>query len=228
MRALSDRIEQERPGLPLFLLGHSWGSYLAQDYAQRWGGRLAGLVLSGSSGSQPPLVALVAPLLARLTILLQGASAPSELTYALSFKTYNKPFLPSASGSDNDWLSSDLAEVRKATADPLCAGFRLTNRSSLEFALAFNRIWRPENEARLPPSLPVLFMAGTEDPVSLRLASLRPLVERYRALGLADVETKFYEGDRHEVLNEVNREAVRSDLLSWLEERLPPGRDERH
>lgn len=217
---VTDRIVEDHPGLPIFLVGHSWGSHLSQDYMQRWGARLAGVVLIGSTGAQPFIIAGFGPLLSRLSMALKGPDAPSFLSDDIVFKAYNKPYLPSPTNSKSDWISRDEAEVRAFIADPLC-GFSMTTSMALELSLAYRRLWRSENESRIPKSLPVLLLSGSDDSSNARLANLKPLVERYRdRLGLADVVAKYYEGARHSLLCETNKEEVVADLVAWLGEHM--------
>ncbi|TFG83021.1 MAG: alpha/beta fold hydrolase, partial [Spirochaetales bacterium] len=212
---LSDRIRSDHPGIPLFMAGHSWGSHLAQDYIQRWGSGLAGAALIGSTGSQTASVTLFGPILARLMILFKGPDATNNLADKLVFDGYNKPFL--APGvSKSAWISRDPAEVKAFDDDPDC-GFPFSTGMSLEMALAYRRIWREESERRIPKDLPVYIASGTEDSSNARLVDLKPLVERYRTrLGLSDLTVKYYEGARHCLIHETNRDEVIDDLVAWL------------
>jgi alpha-beta hydrolase superfamily lysophospholipase len=216
---VSDRANADHPGLPLFLLGHSWGSHLAQDYVQRWGARLAGVVLTGSTGRLPFIVTGIGPIFSRILVLLLGPETPSSLADKLVFEGYNKPYEPSPTNSKADWTSRDPEEIRGIVDDPLCNAPQST-LMSLEISLAYKRIWREENEARIPRTLPVLIMSGTEDATNAHLADLKPLAERYRnKYGIVDVTEKYYEGARHCVLHETNKEEVTADCLAWLDAR---------
>lgn len=216
MKQLTDRITTEYPGLPVFLVGHSWGAYLGQDYAQRFGSALRGLVQTGSTGHQSFVIQVFGVLLARRSVRKLGADTPSDLTYRLTFQTFNKRFLPSPTGTDFDWLSRDPAVVKKYTGDPWC-GFKMSTGASLEMILGLKNTWKPQNERKIPVDLPQLILAGTEDAASRFLKDLKPLVKRYKeTYGFKDVTVKYYKGARHEVYNETNRGEVFADLLAWL------------
>ena len=43
--------------------------------------------------------------------------------------------------------------------------------------------------------------------------------EKYKDAGIKDVSIHLYEGDRHEILNEVDRQNVYQDILAWIEEK---------
>jgi len=205
---------QEQAGLPLFLLGHSMGSFLGQHHIVEQGEGLAGVILSASSGSMGPMRAPGA-LLLRLEAALLGARHPSALAEALSFKSFNKKFAPARTSAD--WLSRDPAEVDKYVADPLC-GFRCSASLWASLLGAGASLLDPQRLSRIPKSLPVLLIAGSDDPVSFGAKGPELLLRAYRAAGLKDVTVKIYEGGRHELLNEIAqcREQVTADLLNWL------------
>ena len=46
------------------------------------------------------------------------------------------------------------------------------------------------------------------------------LGQRYREARLVDVTVKLYDGARHEILNEINRDEVTSDVVAWLDAHL--------
>jgi alpha-beta hydrolase superfamily lysophospholipase len=138
---------------------------------------------------------------------------------ASSFGSLNRRFLPSRTRSDFDWVSRDEAVVRSALADPYCC-FRLTNRMALDWGVGIEALWTEAGERRIPRGLPLLFLSGTEDPVNGFLRYLRPLVARYRdAYGIEDLTEKYYEGARHALLAETNKEEVFADILAWLDAR---------
>jgi alpha-beta hydrolase superfamily lysophospholipase len=214
LQRLAVRVRAEQPGVPLVLFGHSMGSVLAQRYAQMHGDELAGLILSGSFGSAPNIGAGIAA--AQAVRLVRGDRAPSPLQRTM-FADFNKPF---EHDTGFEWLSRDDAEVRKYVDDPRC-GFTFSNRSMLDMLRGYVETWKRENERRIPMRLPVLLFSGELDPVGRQTKSVTALADRYRALGLTDVEAVFYPDARHEMLNETNRDEVVHDVLTWLDARLP-------
>lgn len=208
-------IRQELPGLKLFLLGHSWGSFLSQAYIQSFGDRIDGVVLSGTNGSNP----LVGPglLIAKLVVACKGADTKAELLHQLSLGPYNKGLHDTDTGLD--WLSRDTGVVRAYFDDPEC-GADFPNGFYLEMLRLLRTIWIPAHERRIPRRLPVYIFAGDSDPVGGRGKGVKALYERYRKLGLSDLQMKLYPGGRHEMLNEINRDEVISDLRAWLESHL--------
>lgn len=206
------RMAADQPGLPIFLIGHSMGSLLAQHFIEQHGGALAGCVLSASDG-KPPAIAGVGRLIARFERLRLGKHGISGLINAMAFGAFNKPFGPAR--TEFDWLSRDAAEVDKYVADPLC-GFPSTVQLWIDLLDVLPTIADPAAQARIPKHLPIYVIAGSRDPVSRNTAGLQQLLGAYKAAGLDRVQHRFYDGARHELFNETNRDEVTGDLLAWL------------
>jgi len=199
MVQLSSIARQENPKLPFILLGHSMGSFAAQQYALNHSLELDGLALSGSGALDG---------LARL------ASSGSE------GNILNMRFEPARTALD--WLSRDSEVVDAFLRDPLCFP-QLQPASFHSFLAAGPKLSDPANLGRIRPDLAVYLFSGSEDPVGQQLEGVRLLMERYRTAGIQSVSHDFYAGGRHEMLNEVNREEVRANLLSWISETLKNG-----
>jgi alpha-beta hydrolase superfamily lysophospholipase len=213
-------IGRTHPGIPLFLLGHSWGSFISQAYIQREGSRLSGCILSGTRGPGGLEVSLGAPLLS-LIAALKGSRRYSALAHVLADGAYNQPFKPGR--TPFDWLSRDGAEVDAYIADPLCG-----RPSSVGFyrdmVRAFTKIHKPGAMKNIPRKLPVYVFSGSADPVGNMGQSPTDLVNAYRVLGMTELEFVLYPDARHETLNETNRDEVTINLISWLERRCPPAK----
>jgi alpha-beta hydrolase superfamily lysophospholipase len=182
----------EHPAAPLVLFGHSMGSMAAQQFAPDGSRTIDALILSGST-------ARVAP--------PEGAPVAVDL---------NAAFAPARTACD--WLSRDEAEVDKYVADPFC-GFEMKRRPAAGNAdpALFGDIDRLRG---IRPDLPCLFMAGNMDPINRRLEGLHTLESWWRAAGVQRIDTHYYPGGRHEMLNETNRDEVTSDIIAWIRDAL--------
>jgi alpha-beta hydrolase superfamily lysophospholipase len=192
-------IKQREYGIPVFLLGHSMGSFVAQQYILDHSMLIAGCVLSGSAA--PDLIAHLV-----------------EEVGAGGLEALNAPFEPAR--TPFDWLSRDEAAVDAYVADSAC-GFNMSERARESAKNAWERANDIEQLKRIRKNLPIYILAGDADPVNQNLEALKPVAERYRAAGLSEVTERYYVGGRHELFNETNREQVMRDLLVWLRRSLP-------
>jgi alpha-beta hydrolase superfamily lysophospholipase len=214
LELLHRRIAAEHPGRPILLLGHSMGSFMAQQFISEHGDALAGAVLSGSSG-KPSALASAGRLVARVERWRLGARGRSALIHSLSFGAFNKQFAPVRTPCD--WLSRDAAEIDKYIADPFC-GFRATVQLWIDLLDALPDITAPTRQARIPKRLPLYVISGARDAVGENTKSVQQLLAAYRAAGLERVSHRFYPDCRHELFNELNRDEVTRDLVGWMDE----------
>jgi alpha-beta hydrolase superfamily lysophospholipase len=215
-------IQEEYPGVPLFLLGHSWGSFIVQNYIETWGGfnppglsrsvNLAGCILSGTRGPGGLNLKLGVPFLAFLAFLKRDRGK-SKLARSLSGGSFNKAFRPNR--TEFDWLSRDGQEVDAYIHDPLC-GNLCSSGFYRDLAAGLKQIHKRESLAEIRRDLPVYVFSGSADPVGDMGESPTSLLAAYRSLGIKDLEFVLYPEARHETLNETNREEVSSSLVSWL------------
>jgi len=203
------------PGRPIVLFGHSMGSVLALS-ALEAGGRSgkghAAAILSGPPGLPPP-IARLGLFLARLEAIRLGQRGRSRLLQSLSFGAYARAVRDAA--TPFDWLSRDWQAVAAYMSDPWC-GVPASVGSWTALVRGLAAATSTDALARLPPDLPLLILAGGEDPVGDRGRAVAGLADRLRAAGQGKLVLKLYPGARHELLNEVNRAEVQADLLDWL------------
>lgn len=216
MRALTEIIQTENPDILLFLFGHSMGSMLTRRYIQLYGDDLAGAILSGSGVFSNALLK-VGTVVAASEIKRNGRAHPSLLLDKLVFQNFNRGFKPAR--TDLDWLSRDPMEVDKFLADPLrgkigSAGYFHDFFSGL---LAMNDA---ANIRSIPKDLSLHFISGTADPVGGKAGKgIVQTCKAYQQAGLQDVSYKLYEGARHELLNELNKDEVAQDVTEWIHAR---------
>ncbi len=215
LASLNQHIALKQPGLPIILLGHSMGSYIAQAYLLHHSASLDGVILSGSN-FQPVTLYRAAGVIARIERARQGLRGRSALIDFLSFGSFNKAFKPNRTAFD--WLSRDPDEVDKYINDPLC-GFRCTNQLWIDLLGGLQQISKASNLAQIDPGLPILVMGGECDPVS-EGKRLKSLAHALREAGCQHLQLNIYPQARHEVFNETNRDEVTADVLTWLDQAL--------
>ena len=209
--AVNEWIAARHPGLPLALLGHSLGSYLAQNFAMLHGSRLRALLLSASTWQKRSQL-FAGNLLARVECARVGAKHVSPLCDRLGFESFNRRFEPAR--TPFDWLSRDESAVDRFIEDPLTGG-PFTAGLWRDVTDGLLRISTDAAVRCVPPDLPILISGGSDDPVGGD-RGMRKLALHYTATGHAHLDVKIYPGGRHEMLNETNRDVVVSDWLGWI------------
>ncbi|HEU5138580.1 MAG TPA: alpha/beta hydrolase [Bacillales bacterium] len=215
LHELTKIAKEEQPGVPVFLFGHSMGSFLSRRYIQKYGTELAGVVLSGT-GADQGVLSSVAIGIAKREIKKHGKKARSERLTRLSFGNYNKSFEPKR--TDFDWLSRDENAVDQYIKDPFCGGMA-TAGFYYDMLTGLKMLDKPERLKQMPKDLPVFFISGDKDPVGNNTKGVFKVANHLKKAGVKDIDVKFYKDGRHEMLNELNREEVYQDIIRWLREK---------
>lgn len=214
------KMTQERfPSVPYVFVGHSMGSFILRNYLCRYGSGISGAVIVGT-GMQRKSTVRLARAVAAAQGLFCGGKHVSRLIDKASFGAYNqrveKPRTPV------DWLSRNEENVDRYLADPMC-GFVFTVNGFRTLFELISRIQDPENLGKVPKDLPLFLLSGAEDPVGEYGAGVDRAYRSLRDAGVKRIRVKMYDGDRHELLNETDREQVFEDILGWIgEEVLAP------
>ncbi|MFN8190123.1 MAG: alpha/beta hydrolase [Nocardioidaceae bacterium] len=194
------QLAAEHHELPIFLVGHSMGSFAAQSVIADHSGQYDGVVLSGSTALDA----------------LAGALADAPPDAPAGLEAFNAGF---EHRTGYEWLSRDEAEVDAYVADPWCGFDTPAETIPMLFAHAA-RLADPEVLGGIRKDLPLLLAAGSDDPVGGGGGQLVELLgRRYRDAGIADVTVRIYPSARHEIFNETNRDEVTADVVGWLTDR---------
>lgn len=215
MAGLTLRMKEIFPGLPVFLQGHSMGSFLGRIYLTRYGTELAGAIFTGTSAGDPK-AAMALPLTAAMTAL-RGHRFRSRLLYGIAFGKYNERY-----GANSDrlgWMSQDPAVLSAFRRDPAC-NFVLTVAGFRDMTHMVLFINRPEWPSEVPLGLPILLLSGENDPVGAYGEGVRRVYEALAAAGCTDVSMKLYPDTRHEILNEPVKMTALADIAAFMGARL--------
>jgi len=213
---LNEDIKKTRPDLPLFLLGHSWGSFLAQAYIESSKTKLAGCILSGTRGTAGADLHF-GIILIKMFCLAKGIRARSKFISMLFFGAYNKSFKPARTLFD--WMSRDQKAVDEFTDDYLC-GKAPTIGFFYDLAALLIHIQNRKNINKISRELPIYIFSGSSDPVGLFGDSVISLFYKYKNRQIRDLEFILYPQARHECLNEINKKEVYHNLAEWLLNRI--------
>ena len=211
-----ESLKKDYPDKKIVLLGHSFGSFISQGYIEKYGERIDGCILCGTSGPQIPL-APIGKVVAKVVRAFKGPDATSKFLTKLSFGSYNKHIANPQTA--DDWISLNELNRQMYEMDKWC-GFPLTVSFFVDITTALSTIHKKKNMKAVPAELPVFFIYGKEDPVGRYGKTIEKLYDIYQKNGVKNLQIKGYENDRHEIFNEDDKETVEKDVLQWLSDVL--------
>lgn len=215
MHCLQKLTEKKYPGIPYFMLGHSMGSFLARQYLCIYGQELTGAVIMGT-GYQPRIMTKLGMLVCKVRAMQRGWRYQSNLVDSMACGAYAR-FFKGATGSE--WLSRNEENVRSYVDDERC-GFKFTLNGYYNLFYSIDCLSYRSYLEKMPKELPVFFVAGEQDPVGQFGKGVRKVYQTFLKLGMQDVTCKLYPEDRHEILNETDREVVMTDIWEWMKKIL--------
>ena len=211
-RTILDHLVEDHPNLPLILMGHSMGAMLVQQFFHNLPDQVAGILLSGSPGKMPNIVsAIFQKIIAFERWRTSGGSSP--VVDYLIFGSSNRGFKTAKNATGFEWLSRDQAVVNAYFADPLC-GFVPNTASLSGLFQAEAEHWDLAPDAKLK-AMPIYLVSGADDPVHSDQQNLSRLIDWLTTAG-ATLDIDIYPNGRHEMLNEINRDQVVNQIITWM------------
>lgn len=208
------KITQEKyPGKKYIILGHSMGSLILRNYLFKYGKGIDGAIIMGTA-SHPAIEVKSGILLLKAIAAVKGWKYRSVFADKLVAGDSNKGI--SNPRTAFDWLSTDEAKVDEYVADEDC-GYLFTLNGEYTVAESVSRLNNKKAVGSMPKDLPVLFVSGSLDPVGNFGKGVTNAYNQFIKAGMKKTSIKLYEGLRHEILNEVSRKEVYSDMLEFID-----------
>ncbi len=204
--------QKEYEDLPYFMIGHSMGSYILRNYMEMYAEGLAGVVLMGT-GSKSTAMLVANKLATEIGALFFDSKKTANFINIIAFHDYNKRI--NNPETYMDWLCKDSNVVNS---------FFEEERRNFIFTINGFRtlgtfVWRAQDKKRIakyPKELPILMISGQEDPVGNYGKDVIKVCEMFKDVGMSNVMLKLYKDDRHELVQETDKEIVFEDILGWI------------
>ena len=218
MHKLRTAIQKENLDVPYFMFGHSMGSYMLRKYLSVYNDNLRGAIICGT-GFSPEKVTKMGIMATKFMKVFKGSHGRSKMLRNLTYDKYYKKFDMFGKDASNSWLTRDEEIVKKYYADPKCTYmFTVNGYVGLTEAVLYS--CKQENVDKIPNKLPIFIVSGSDDPVGGCSEGVMKVVNMFKESGKVDLTYKLYDGFRHEILNEIGKEQVYSDLLAWMNVRI--------
>ncbi len=200
---VTEYMKKRYPDLPFYLFGHSFGSMVARVYLQENDNQIDKLLLSGTVNYIP--------------ISRFGNLVGNVLSVFSGKRGYNRWMIQIGDNGENDWVVKNPEALRAYREDPLCTGYKYMNRAIMTIWEADAELKRFAKYECKNPTLPVFSISGVEDPVTGGTKGLADTIQTLKKIGYQNVESKVYDGMKHEVINEEGKERVYQDILGFFE-----------
>ncbi len=210
---LKKMMQEAYPGVPYIIMGHSMGSFILRNYLMRYGSGIDGAVIMGT-GMTPRRQVIFAWTLATFLSIVAGPRHVCRRLDKMLFHTYNRG-LQAGPGDSGSWISVNPENVKCHKEDPMCHFAFTANGFQALMKLIWN-LYDTEGLKKMPKNLPVLFVSGGADPVGNYGADVEKVSRSFEELGMEQIQLKLYPGDRHEILNEADKEEVYGDIYRFI------------
>lgn len=211
IRQLNAQLHKEYPTLKVYMFGHSMGSLAVRSYLKRYDDTIDALIVCGSPSRNT--AASAGKLLSRLMMCMKGDHYRSPLIQKMAFGKNCDGF--AQEGSDNVWLCSDMEVVRAYDRDPLC-GYTFTLNGFENLFSLMQDVYERKNWALRNKTLPIRFIAGSEDPCIISRDKFQEAAGLLQDIGYENVSARLFEGMRHEILNEPQHMQVYDDVSAFF------------
>ncbi len=211
LHEITEAVKKDYPGVPVVIMGHSFGSFVTQGFIENYGDTVDACILCGTAGPRRLMIG-ASKFIVKIIKAFSGNNKYVKLLEKLAFGSYNKGI---ENGGKNAWLSRDELSVQMYEMDNWC-GIPLLASFYYDMTSLLNKIHKSSNIKKINKNLPILFIYGTKDPVGSYGKTIEKLIRIYKKNNIKNISVKKYEGARHEPLNEINKEEVESDIINWI------------
>lgn len=206
--------KEQFPDTPIFLLGHSMGSLIVRTYLTKYTDQIKGAILLGTTA--PNKFTDAGIILAKYLCKHKGDKYRPNYLQRILLEIGNIKI--KAKRTDFDWVSSDPNAISSFLKCEKC-NFIFTCRAYLDILYLQSYVCQKSWVSKIPHDIPFLILSGTDDPVGNYGKGPKALFNTLVMANIQDVSLKLYQGKRHELLNETEKQKIYDDILLWIKEK---------
>lgn len=208
-------VQKEYPNKPLYLIGFSLGSFIVRTYIIKMKHKVDGIILIGT-GQKKKFELALAKMMVRKEVNKIGEENTNDAIRKMSLESYNKYFKPNRTYCD--WLLANEEALDEYIGDELC-GDSISSGLFYEMINAMIYTGNKKNIAKMDMDIPILLLSGKDDPVGDFGKGIDMVYKLFDKAGVKSIEKKLYQGMRHDILREKDKENVYNDIINWIETR---------
>ena len=211
MEVVADYIAKHYQDIPITLLGHSMGSLAARAFLKHNDHRIDRVIICGSPSPNP--MAPFGRAIVNIMNKKDNGSRRPEVLQKFTSTNYNRKFKHEGYQA---WTCSD-ANVRQQFAnDPRC-NFIITVDLAKALMDLMKETYSKKGWDVNRPEMPILFMSGDDDPCMISEKRFDKVIKGLCDCGYSNVQKVTYPKMRHEILNEIGKQRVWDDVLSFID-----------
>jgi len=212
IHTLTKMIKEQYKNVPYCILGHSMGSFFVRRFLATYPTAVDAAIIMGT-GNQGKALVVSGKVVTSIIKLFKGDRFRSSMLDNMMFGQNNARIQNPR--TKKDWLSTNESNVDIYVKTPANTFLFTTNGlkallDTVEFVIS------PKKTSQTAKDMPILLVSGKEDPVGEYGAAVQRVFEMYQKIGVKDIEMKLFKNDRHEILNEMNRDEVYSFINQWI------------
>ena len=211
---LTQIMKEKYPDLPVYLYGHSMGSFITRLYMVQYAALIDGVIISGTAGKNRGVPVLIS--LTKFLSKMRGIRYRSNLVNQLMFGPFNSKYKEVHTGFD--WLTQDAEIVHQYVEDPY-GGFTFTYGGFYDLQMLLQQVTADTWYNKIPVQLPMLIISGEQDPVGNWGKGIKEIDQKIKQLSCQDYEMRLFPNMRHEIHNELEKQQVWDYVVSWLDNR---------
>ncbi len=204
-------IHENFKDIPVYLFSHSMGTLVSRKYLKKYDDTLDKIVICGAPCDNPAKKAGLQ--IVKMVKSLKGDHHRSNFVNNVIFGGHDKRF---EGKLNNRWLSANQTNVQNYNEDKL-DGFIFTTNGFMNLFNLMIDVFDTKGWAMKQPELPMLFIAGEDDPVIGSLSKWQDSQNHLRERGYQNIEAISYPKMRHEILNEEDNDTVYKDVLNFFD-----------